>query len=252
MIFFDESKPNKYNAFKKLFVPRECKQEHLYRVGLTDKKNPDGSYVVHTPTFETVENVMSYGIGDNWDFEKECQSIGMSTHMFDAQISDPEVGIPFFKENLSAEIFSEHLRQCGIDRREANLLKLDVEGAEWDFLANRMDLVYRHFSHICIELHDLIEEIPDGWEVDELNKIWKKRMYSKLLILRELFKNYWIVHMHANNHSPRYVDFPDSLELCLVRRGRCSSNIRKDPFPIKGFDFPNFSGRLDYVLDWWI
>jgi thiol-disulfide isomerase/thioredoxin len=56
----------------------------------------------------------------------------------------------------------------------------------------------------------------------------------------------------CNTNSPKYVDFPDSLEITFLRKDYPLFNLDKSEYPIDKLDFPNYDGREDYVLNWWI
>ena len=70
---------------------------------------------------------------------------------------------------------------------------------------------------------------------------------------KKLNQHFYLFHIHGNNHAPRYVDFPDSLELTYVNKRVCDSiGVSQQRCPDLSVDEPNFDGRPDYVLDYWI
>jgi hypothetical protein len=93
---------------------------------------------------------------------------------------------------------------------ETNLvLKMDIEGYEWDvFEAIDLD-VLRQFSQITMEMHTLALGEPD----------FLRRVRS---ILAKVYSAHQPIHVHANNHG--YVGIiggvviPDTLEVTYVRR----------------------------------
>ncbi len=42
------------------------------------------------------------------------------------------------------------------------------------------------------------------------------------------------------------------VEALFLRKDFPVDEVENTRYPIKGLDFPNYNGREDYVLDWWI
>ena len=100
--------------------------------------------------------VYSFGVRDNWDFDVAAASLGCEVHSFDPTVV-PEVvpaGVHFHRVGLGANdgdriklsesadaaatrIASLRTIQCdlGHGHRALTLLKIDIEGQEWDVLA---------------------------------------------------------------------------------------------------------------------
>lgn len=95
---------------------------------------------------------------------------------------------------------------------ETNLiLKIDVEGAEWDVLKDIDSNTLESFSQIAIEMHWL----DNASRLNEYVKCFKK-----------LSKTHQLVHVHSNN-SVGYVIacnriIPSVIECLLVRWAGCS------------------------------
>lgn len=268
MIFFDEQNPNKYSKLKDLFVPhivspkgwnwKGRKQDELYefmRCG-----TGDGSYIMPRQMVDNADlKILSYGIGDDPEgvsFEQSLDKFPIV--MYDGSIDEVPAKVKkgkFYKEFLCADNFHSHLKENGFGGgTNFNVLKMDIEGHEYEWLTDdNMDLLFSYFTVVCIEVHSLIEEVPEGWTLEPQLKQAKGDLAGKLRFFHDMNQNFWLWHMHANNHAPRYVDFPDSLELTYINKkwGR-SQGIRCEKFPIDGLDEPNFDGRNDYVLDWWL
>ena len=264
MIFFDERQPNKYNDFKKLLVPHILanKDKIPYLQGRYGKN--DGSYVygytlANNSIFHEmpIDNVLSYGIGDDPEgvsFEQEMSARGKNIAMYDASIDELPADIPnatFYKEYLTEENFQHHLFTADLRH---NILKMDIEGHEYKWLSDRnLELLKDNFAQFSVEVHSLIEEVPEGWELEPQLAAAKKDKQLKLDFFKKLNKHFYLFHIHGNNHGPRYVDFPDSLELTYINKKVAivmSRDMRQ--YPIAGLDEANYDGREDYVLDWWV
>lgn len=259
MIFFDPKNPNKYSDIKRLLVPHALYHNNaelqFSRIG-----EGDGSYVFCRELMDEFHNVLSYGIGNDPEGVSFEQEIGKTNRviMFDPAIKNPPVEIhngEFYQEALTKGNFWKHVKKHGNILTGRNILKMDVEGHEYEWLNDaNMEILGDYFGQFAIEVHGLIEEIPNGWGVEEQVRRAKSQKSLVKNFFKKLNSRFFLWHMHGNNHAPRYVDFPDSLELTYINKGVVSQmgDIRTKPFPVEGLDKPNYSGRPDYVLDWWL
>jgi hypothetical protein len=131
---------------------------------------------------------------------------------------------------------------------------MDVEGCEYEFLNGvNLNICATTFDQIVMEVHGLIEEIPEGWIIEAAIQNAKNNLQKKCEFFEKLNNHFHLIHIHGNNHSPRYVDFPDSLELTYINRNLFNKRrICKQRCPDPLLDQPNFDGRAEYVLDYWI
>lgn len=256
MIFFDEKNPNKYRELKKLLVPKK------FKVKKTKVGKGDGGYVIHK---KAVDTVLSYGIGDDptgVSFETEMLDNGCKVHMYDGSIKEFPLNLKncggepsFFSEYLTRDNFKKHVENLNPCCPETSVLKMDIEGCEYDWLTKEnLDILSRNFGQLTIEVHSLIQETPEGWVLEPQLKEAKDKPQKVLKFFERLSWEFELWHIHANNHSPRYVDFPDSLELTFLNSNIYHDNdgIDYSDYPVDGLDEPNYNGREDYVLDWWL
>lgn len=254
MIFFDPKNPNKYKDLKKELVPFSIEGYVKTKVG-----RGDGGYVID---HRNVDTVLSYGIGDDPEgisFEEEMLKMGCEVHMYDGSIAflpkKVEGGISKFKsEFVTAENFKEHVEELPPRPLFNCVLKMDIEGNEYDWATfENIKLAAKTFGQLTIEVHSLIEEVPQGWELEPQLAEAKKDREKVLSFFKNINKHFVLWHMHGNNHAPTYVDFPDSLELTYInRKAMTIFSKEKEAFPIDGLDEPNYDLREDYVLDWWL
>jgi len=89
------------------------------------------------------------------------------------------------------------------------LMKMDIEGGEWQALGTASDETLRKFRQLVVEFH---------WLADESQHV---QFVSTLRRLKEA--GFRIVHLHGNNAAPMYEhgDFriPDVLEVTLDSQG---------------------------------
>lgn len=162
-------------------------------------------------------------------------------------------GIIFINEGVSVtpaakcRKIGDHF-QCFKLEQDQILLKIDIEGGEYDLLG--AEETYRYFGNVnqlVIEFHDL-----------------KNRMREVEQILDRLrTSGFELIHIHGNNCGSTFVLYdptepgkdihvPDVLELTLVKKN-C---IKKEHFladietyPVSSLDFPNDLLRAQYEIN---
>jgi hypothetical protein len=162
-------------------------------------------------------------------------------------------GIFFFNEGLAVsktgkyDTFQQHVKRFSL-RRQRILLKIDIEGAEYEIF--RGEEVYRHLENvnqIIIEFHDL-----------------KDRLRQVQQILYRLGDAFEVIHIHGNNwdsafilydllsRSENDIHIPNVLEVTLVRRTEIPGGDISDELPIlpvAGLDFPNTPARAEHPIN---
>ncbi|MEY4371019.1 MAG: Ostreococcus lucimarinus virus 1 [Pseudomonadota bacterium] len=253
MIYYNTSEPNKYNYLKKEIFP--------YKTCYTKKRyggKHDGSYVFLEELINDTNFIYSYGINTGMDaikFDLEMAENGKIVFMYDGSIEQPSYihkNFRFTKEFVTTNNLYKHLEQ-NLHLNETRMaLKIDIDGNEYELFNNNIEFISKHFNQISLELHSLIEEYPQEWKVDDLNLSIMKNKEIKKLFFKNINKYYNIIHIHANNHGPRYIDFPGALEILFLRKDYEILDIDNQRYPIENLDYQNYLGREDYVLDWWV
>ncbi len=180
----------------------------------------DGGYVM-LDRLRPSQAVFSYGLSWNIAFEADLARRGHTVFMFDHTIEalpEQHPGLNWFKEGLAAvsapeqRLFAlpDHLARLAPDAW-GMILKLDIEGAEWDALAALPAAVLDRFEQIVVELHDFRRAGEPGW-----------RNRAKT-VLHKLAQAFTVHHVHGNNHAPLAVVgnmFPvaDVIEVSYIRR----------------------------------
>ena len=119
-------------------------------------------------------------------------------------------------------------------------LKMDVEGAEWEVFASIKRTTLKQFKQIVLEIHYPCNDA-----------VTRKR--RKLQALKNLKRDFEIVHVHGNNHGDETIDgnfiLPEVLELTYVRKDPEVSFVPlHDSFPMPGLDMNNDFKRPDLSL----
>jgi hypothetical protein len=184
----------------------------------------DGGYVVSE--YSGTPDLVSFGISNDVRFEKALGDQGHRCFMYDhtiAQLPEHHDSFNWFKIGVSGSYdetdellsISSHLNR--IDHSDRMILKIDVEGAEWDVFStiDRDDLV--RFEQIVGEFH---------WFMELDNPSFREKVYRSL---RNITNEFTLFHVHANNCRP--LGFAggfavaDVLELSFVR----NDLVRRSP-----------------------
>ena len=117
-----------------------------------------------------------------------------------------KIGLTGKKEiNTNLKTLKDLIKENGHTQEKDMILKIDIEGYEWDsFLYMNLNIL-RQFKYIIVEFH-----FSDKY----------KSIYSK--ILKKLNKTHQILHLHCNNCG-QFINFDgysicDSLEVSYVIR----------------------------------
>lgn len=210
------------------FTPYKCKDVTLRRVG---HKN-DGGYVMIEGLLHG-ERAYSIGVGKKADWEVEmADTYGYTSYMYDHTVKGSPVQHPklrFSPIGLGTGDRMKELRQMILDnghRSDKNMvLSCDIEGGEWDILADIDDYTFAQFSQIGLEFHWLLKQCSTERSL--------KRMDNALKAINETHVPF---HIHGNNWAGYFmvegVKVPDVLEVSYVRRDLVELDMETVPtFP---------------------
>jgi FkbM family methyltransferase len=222
----------------RLLTPFDINKDKV-RIG----KKGDGGYILVDDLMPD-QAVLSFGIGNEVSFDLAMAERGHKTYMFDHTISGAPAqhkNLEFVRNGISGaskpreSVFSlaDHLKRLDIGG-ENLILKMDVEGAEWESLAATPPAIFRRFQQIVIEVHNL-------------HRLGDPLMRNVVAgVLRKLNMQFTLFHVHGNNFAQlNLVDgLPvlDLLELSYVRTSAIERQPSRTIFPTE-FDYPNVPGR---------
>ena len=248
--------------------PFSSKNSDLIRIG----SKHDGGYVINKKVLKKTQILISYGISDNFDFEKHFQklsncyvdsydySIGKQfwfkrfrldfIKLLCLKIFKPSQFINIFKF-LEFYLFYNKKKNNFYLKKISNkkkclpfrntiktnkfkkiFLKIDIEGSEYEFISELKN--YSKFlTGFVIEFHSVHKN---------LNKI-KKFIYD--------LKNFKLIHVHGNTYSKINKNFiPDVLELTFSNKNLFSQSEKKNKkkYPLPGLDSANHKRHSQFDL----
>jgi len=228
-----------------LLSPMDVRDGKFVRLG----KDGDGGYIMLDEFQQTkAEAAYSFGIFDDVSWDEAIAGYGIDVFMYDHTIERLPKENPrfhFFKTGVTGFEGGENLKTleeliAANHHQESRnmILKMDVEGHEWDVFRQLPSSNINQFRQIVLEFHQLT---PFGSESS----------YNRIVeVLGKINQTHQAVHIHGNNWSvPVWIGglvLPDFLEVTYVRRAdfkaRLVPGTRQFPTDL---DLPAFSGWPD-------
>jgi hypothetical protein len=195
----------------------------------------DGGYVmIHD--FSELDGLISLGVGNDVTFDAEISKMISKVHFYDHTVKElpQSVGNAIFhKQEIGyvkegAVTLEETLLR--LDPEGDVILKMDIEGSEWEVLANTVSL--GAFKQIVVEFHGLHQLVNIDFFVKTASA------------LQKIHRTHAPVHLHANNYVPLAIIgnslVPDVIEVTYLNRSKYNT-IPLEPLPGSEFDSPNCS-----------
>ena len=202
------------------------------RILLGDKG--DGSYVI-LDDFEDVKIAYSIGIRDIIQFDKALADRGIDVYMYDHTIDKlpyennkfhwKKIGIGGISERSNnIQTLEEMMKENGHLKEKNMILKIDVEGAEWNSLNDVSEKILLQYKYILIEYH-----------------FRTKRIALFYNILKKINKSHQSFYVHCSPFS--HIIIFGNNRICsaievsyIIRKGY---NFEKDDsiYPIQEFSY---------------
>ena len=199
--------------FARLIRPWTDEGLELVRVG----GESDGGYVMAND-FD-VAGAISIGIGSDVSWDVDLANRGIHVAMFDPTIRKPANPVPharFHKLGLGPKELGRSYRSlaqivdiAGWPVDSDLILKIDIEGDEWQSLVECQPVLLSRFRQVVVEFHDLrrLKGIGSGAVM--------------LAALHRLNETHRVIHVHANNYANLVrlgnYWFVDALEISFMR-----------------------------------
>jgi len=228
-----EQKQQRLRAMLRKLTPKRAIGVDKLRVGCPY----DGGYVM-LDDFRGIVVAVSCGVGSNWAWDHEIAERGIRVRQFDEKAYSSEGEWPLIDLTAVRISGSSRAGQITLDEIVAGLnvapatalLKIDIEGAEWEVFETVGDAALSAFSQIVVEFHGL------GRATDET------RLSKYEVAIEKLNRHFQSVHVHGNNHSPfvtvHHVVVPDVIEISFASRRRFEFVDSIETFPT-AIDMPN-------------
>ncbi len=227
-----------------LLMPRDAVGVGKLRLGGPH----DGGYVL-LDRLDPAQAVMSFGVGPTVTFDRELAERGHAVLLFDHTVDalpEEHPRFTWFREGVSgiadpeASLFplAHHMARLPAGTTDP-ILKMDVEGAEWDAIGMAPSGLLRRFAQITVEFHTLLR-LDDAAFRAQAMRAW-----------RALAADFAVVHVHGNNFGETGfvggLPLPDTIEVSYARRDLFPTAPSATFYPTP-YDTPNFDERPDIPL----
>ena len=233
---------DKLHKLLKIAVLRDTKD--FVRIG----RNYDGGYLL-IDDFHAKKIAYSFGISSDTSFDNDMVNRGFEVYMYDHTIEPPtslRKGMHFFRTGIgyegekNTETLERLVEKNNHSKLDSMILKMDVEGAEWDFLRHVDPDLLSKFDQVVLELHWLL-----NFEASE----------TILSCLEKLNQTHQVVHVHANNCNNQLLvenkGFANVLEITCVNRKNHEFQFESSCELPHRLDMPNNVMYRDISLDYW-
>jgi hypothetical protein len=239
--------PEQARAFEilSLLKPFDIVGKEKVRIG----EDADGGYVLIND-FSNSNTVYSLGIGNNIGFDWNMACRGHDIYMFDHTIEKVPLEHPKFHfhkigisgvSNDEAHVLSlnDLISYLGHEDKENIILKMDIEGAEWDAIGAASADTLGKFQQITMEIH-------------LLNKVgWDDFFVSAREFFKKINEQFTLCHVHSNNvgriHLIGGFPVPEALELSYVKTSMIERTPSRTLYPTP-LDRPNNWLNFDHFL----
>lgn len=214
--------------------PEDCGKD-LIRIG----GKGDGGYLI-PDDLQGIEYCFSPGVSTMSEFENHLADLGIKSFLADYSVESPPITRPefifdkkFLGSTDSGRFFTlatwkdKYLK----DYKGDLILQMDIEGFEYQVIANTPDQLLDQFRILVIEFHSL-DRLFDPWSFELLESCFEK-----------LLEHFCVAHIHPNNDAGtvkrKDLEIPEVLEFTFLNKKRVSRTKPKTNFPHK-LDQDNF------------
>ena len=209
----------------------------------------DGGYVM-LDDLQGIGVCYSLGVGPDVSWDVEMAERGARVFQYDHTVAAPPTSHPrctHFKVGISEDdTIAANMKRVdtlmlenGHGDRQDMVLKIDIEGSEWDSLAVLTTKVFRQFRQILVEFH--------GMRLLNLDT-FRDRAAALFSTFR---MTHQCIHVHGNNYGGMTIvegiGMADVIELTLVRRADYAFQPSDEVFPTH-LDRPNNVAAPDLFL----
>ena len=254
----------------KNFLPIYINNSSLVRIGSVN----DGGYILPKILINQCNFLISLGIGDNWDFEKNFSKVTKcKIEAYDYSIDKSFwvkkirqnfinlVKLKYFKLNKINKVFQFidfhiffkmnsnnkfYLKKIGNKKGNITLKKI-INNVNSKKIFLKCDIEGSEYS--ILKDFTKYQNKINGFAI-EFHHV-SKNLKKISNFIKNIRKYYSLVHIHANNFSSvSKKNIPNTLELTFLHNKFVRNKARKNnkKYPIKNLDRPNFKRAKDINL----
>jgi hypothetical protein len=236
-----------FRAFLRLLQPHGVARIRKRRFG----RDSDGGYVM-LDDLAQCRTALSLGVGPEVSWDADMAALGLRVIQFDHTVDRPPQDHPRFvfhrarvvgrRQSPDDLTLSEILARPELADDNQLIAKIDIDGWEWDVLAQTPTATLARLRQAAIEFHDLRRFVEPSWRA------------TALAALENLMATHACIHVHGNNWGPFTViggiPFPGGFEATFARRSDYEFVQSTAVFPTD-LDRPSNPKMPDYYLGRW-
>jgi hypothetical protein len=201
--------------------------------------------------FSKCDAAYSFGISNDVSWDLDIAKKGIDVFMYDHTIKRLPLEnehFHFFKtgicgtsgEDTNLKTFEEILTANGHMTNNNIILKIDVEGAEWEAFSKTSGEIIENFAQIAVEFHGV-------------NNVYDENKFNTMLsVFEKLNTTHQVVHVHANNYGSIEiiggVPLPNTFEVTYLRKRDNQFSSNHKCYPLQNLDMPNNPSIADLFL----
>ena len=252
----------------KIFKPYKSAKKNLIRVG----PNTDGGYVIDKRVIKKIKTLITCGLNDDWEFEKEFLKINPDCKIL---AYDHTVNKKFWGNRFKKDLISFFLLKKLSPRKILDIFKyidyINFFKKNNKHYIKKVVLKSKNKKEISIKKilknkkNILLKIDIEGDEYKVLEPIKKNFQHIYLLIIEfhNIHKNISkikkflvksklkLIHIHGNNYSGTNKNKdPNVIEMTMLnsKKFKILKNKSNFKYPIIGLDYVNFKRRKDIEL----
>lgn len=237
----------------------------------------DGGYIISERSFKRCDNLISFGMASNFDFEFEFLNQGKSVHAYDFSVSKKFYILNFFKYLKRFIFFKSDIKSLLNKKKVIDNYNILIKNKNFIHFQKRINSIIEKDFDITIDevfkktnsLDNFLAIDIEGFEykiIDNLMK-YEKNIAAMTIEFHNIEKNidifvslvnkiksyFHIIHLHGNNYS--YLcnnGLPNVLEISFLSKKKFENiNLHNKvyKFPIKDLDKPNNFGVDDLSFE---
>ena len=252
----------------KIFKPYKSTKKNLIRVG----PNADGGYVIDKRVIKKINTLITCGLNDDWEFEKEFFKINPNCKIL---AYDHTVNKKFWKNRFKKDLISFFLLKKLSLRKILDIFKY-IDYINFFKKNNKhyikkvvlksknkkeisIEKILKNKKNILLKIdiegdeYKLLETIKKNFQhiyllIIEFHNIHKNISKIKKFLMKSKLK---LIHIHGNNYSGinKNKD-PNVVEMTMLNSEKFKLSKKKSKFkyPINNLDYVNFKRRNDIEL----
>jgi hypothetical protein len=236
-----------FRAFLRLLQPHDAAPARKRRFGA----DRDGGYVM-LDDFGSARTALSLGVGPDVSWDAAIAERGLRVLQFDHTVAGPPLQNPRFdfhrarvvgrKQSPDDVTLAEILARPDLAGDNDVIAKIDVEGCEWEILAETTSPTLARLRQVAMEFHDVKKFAAPSWRA------------TATAALQNLTATHACIHVHGNNWGPFTViggiPFPNAFEASFARRSDYTLTPSTAEFPTQ-LDRPCNPKMPDFYLGRW-